>query len=216
MTISTKWPAARLIGPDVSVENALEFIRRTEEAFAYGFFTNDRVFEAQFKRLMNLGDDWSARERFRKDFGSIDLEHLSSNWVAAAYIGGPTGPVSPSGRVSLAKNFGKYPSCEEVEADLDRIASEFPWLSFTLGVWGHLEEGDDGLPSDMWKLSDGKWERAEPAEMRWPHPFDISTFVSALSQGNRRETTWTIEHIDRMWGDKIRSSVEAAKRGASE
>lgn len=221
MPISVKWPAARMIGPEVSPENAREFIRRTDKALIGEGFTNDRLFERQLKALIGFDEpspnervDWAKRyarqEAYANAFGHVSLEHLGSQWVQCAWVGGPNGPVSPTGRVSLAKNFGKYPSETEIEDDLTKIAEAFPWLTFTLAVWGHQEEGDDGLPSDLWELSGGKWERGEPREARWPQEYDFSNFLSALSLGNRREITWDISGIERMWGDQISSARVAA------
>lgn len=145
--ISNKWPAARLSGPDVSTENALEYIRRTDSCLInpeHKF--NNRYFEDQLSYMIGnpyiSGDlkdfqkSWAWQEKYSESFGHVELEHLGSSYVASSYIGGPNGTVSPSGKVSRANNFGKWPSVEEVEDDLNKIAESFPWLSFVFGFMG--------------------------------------------------------------------------------
>jgi len=217
MSINTKWPAARLRGPNVSIENALEFIRRTDGFLVGDGFTNDRDFEIRYKRMAGFpeeGGDWSERwkwlNQFKEKFGHIDLEHLASHWVASTYIGGPDGPVSPSGKVLLANNFGKWPSTDEVEADLTKIAEAFPWLTFDLSIWGHTEEGDEGPPSVSWHLEGGSWSVIEPKILQVSEPDVITMFMTSFSRPGR-ERSWEVPQIEEMWGDQIK----AAARGAS-
>lgn len=220
MSIFTKWPAARLIGPIVSVGNAMEFIRRTDGFLVGDGFTNNRHFRTEYEKLSGLRDGvppledfelyWNRKEKFKEAFGHVRLEHLASHWVASAYIGGPDGPVSPSGKVILVKNFGKYPSESEIEEDLTAIAENFPWLTFDLSVWGHLEEGDEGLPSNSWHLENGSWEVVEPKELKVSEPDVITSFIAGL--GNpRREQTWDIGQIKHLWGSQIAEARAAAE-----
>lgn len=221
MAISTKWPAARLRGPDVAPELALEFIRRTDGALVGESFTNNKLFEAQLEELLGMrehqnpdadfSERWKRRQAFSEAFGYVHLEHLSSSWVASAWIGGPDGPVSPTGKVLLAKNFGKWPSVEEIESDLKIIAAEFPWLTFDLSVWGHMEEGDDGLPSNSWRVEAGKWEAVEPKTLSVSEPDRITSFFSSM-HNPMREQTWTVTQIEKMWGDKIKEAREWAQK----
>jgi hypothetical protein len=222
MGISTKWPAARLRGPDVAQEQALDFIMKTDPFLVGGGFTNDRLFEAEYRRLSGLVEpdyngeekvDWSQiyqrEERFKKALGHIDLQHLASHWVANTYIGGPCGPVSPSGKVLLAINFGKWPDEDEIEDDLSKLASAFPWLTFDLSVWGNSEEGDEGLPSNTWHLEAGKWEAVEPKILQVSFPDVLTTFLTNFNRPGR-ETTWSVGQIRKMWGDPIDAARIAA------
>lgn len=220
--ISVKWPAARLLGPDVALEHALEFIRRTDAALVGNGFTNNRLFERDLNSLIGLPDDddfrerWNFQERFSQQFDHVPLEHLGSHWIASAYIGGPNGPVSPSGKVRLAKNFGKWPNVEEIEADLRNIADNFDWLIFDLSVWGHQEEDDSGLPSHTWHLEGGSFARVEPMTIPIQEPDTLASFFAGMNNP-LREQTWTIKQIDGMWGQKIREAkAQAMSAGTAE
>lgn len=215
--ISKKWPAARLLGPKVTKEQALDFIFRTDTAIQCPLHCcNDRVFE---KRLANLlgypKEDESRAEYFKhmdelhKKLNLICLEYLSSNWVASSFISGPNGPVSPDGEVKLAKNFGKWPSIEEIENELTIIAEEFPWLKFKLGIKND-EMSHDYNPESFdfaWDLSEGKWSRISTINLFDTIPKTESVCESIKRFANRRrETTWTIDQIKDMWGDRIKQA----------
>lgn len=221
MSISTKWPAARLVGPSVTQEQALDFIRRTDSAFSRYISTNDRRFEADLRTLMGFAPDdrtghldfrkeYAYEEAFREAFGSIYLEHLASHWVASCWIGGPHGPVSPSGKVYIYQNFGKWPNTDELEADLTKIAEAFPWLTFDLSVWGHSEEEADGPPSITWHLEGGKWEVVEPKILNIEEADIIGEFMRGINDP-MQEKTWTIDQIESMWGEQIAAARKAAK-----
>ena len=216
--ISKKWPAARLLGPDVSVERALDFIWRTDYALQNpGFCCNDKKFERDLAEWLELPDfvgAWEDRRLLFEKRGQVHLDHLGSHWVASAYIFGPNGPVHPNGEVRLHKNFGKWPNVEEVENELDILVAEFPWLVFDLAIW----DSDDGVkaissgahPDLAWRLADGKWERLdEPTvesvfqDRTIPMDRPIEQVARDMVTGWRRETTWTIGELKRMWNDRL-------------
>ena len=205
--IHNKWCPVRLIGPNVSPDKALEFIRRTDDSFSY-VGCNDRNFCDRFEALIGI-DDYEARRRFLEAFDHLALGHLASHWIASAWIHGPSGPVWPTGKVSLAKNFGKWPNIAEVESDLEIIAQNFDWLTFDLALWD-TEETTDGDPTHRWSVQQGGWSRVEsgaPAP-QWPSEPDSDTSLMAVmfKSPSARETTWPVEHIDRMWGAQIRNA----------
>ncbi len=43
-----------------------------------------------------------------------------------------------------------------------------------------------------------------------PSSYSVTDAVLAISTGFRRETTWTIEQIDKQWGDQIRAARAAS------
>lgn len=219
--ISRKWPAARLVGPDVSQEHALDFIRRTDKALVGHGFCNNHAFEADLKKWLDLDDpfatemrDFTAayalREAYEREAGFVRLEHLASHWVSSAFIGGPHGPVSPTGRVVLAGNFGKWPSSDEVEKDLSKLAPAFPWLTFDLALWGHEEETTEGEPSCFWHVEGGEWSRAPAHVLKVSDPDHVTTFILGLNNP-MRENTWTVPAIDFMWGAEHRAALARAK-----
>ena len=210
-----------MVGPSVSRDLAIEFIRRTDVNFSGYGFTNDRVFEQQFKDWLGLGDDedWQKhclrKEAFQNAFGYVKLEHLSSHWIASANARGPDGPVSPIGQVYLRKNFGKWPSNAEIESDLHKIARNFPWLSFKLFLWNNQNEDIVGLPTQSWWLKNGRWGPRAKFDWSYIRPQeDISVALMRIvtQPASNREITWKISTLKDMWG----SQVDAARNAADQ
>ncbi len=235
--IVSKWPAARLRGRAVAPELALEYIRRTDPMLVNGMaHTNDHYFNRCLAAILGMQTDdalygpdfdpalrtrqWQYQEAFTKAFGHVQLQHLASSWVGSSYIGGPGGPVWPCGRVEYARNFGKWPGVEGVERDLTTVAAEFPWLEFTLSVWGHSEEGTEGLPSHTWELVNGRWRAVPPAELPDVVEDDpVAAFMRRLTPGQRMgsgETTWTTAQIMDMWEPQITAARRAAEAEVQE
>jgi hypothetical protein len=185
--ITQKWPAARLIGPDVTKEQAREYIWRTDYSFINPVFAgNDHVYRQ--KLIEWIGENGSHQ---------IDLEYFYSDWVACSYVGGPHGVIHPTGKVCLTKNFGKWPSIGAIEAELNVVANTFPWLEFDLGIWDGPDESDTdtSIPPDFaWKLKGGVWRRVSPinifVDMPCPQhpPFNFNF-------ANRRERYWNFKEL---------------------
>lgn len=242
--IANKWPAVRAVGPDVSVENALEFIRRTDRSFISCWRTgNARAFQSAYQRLVDLGPDHDqimkafydhadgSREayethlrlwqRFEIAFDHVHLQHFHSDWMHCCYVGGPNGLVSPAGKVCISKNFGKWPSVSEVEDDLNLLTNVFPWLTFDLALWDSEDEAEaverGDAPSMAWHIENGAWRRTSvdqfPLTSITPDSA-IDNFLQAMERHasiEERECTFTIEEIDRHWGDQIRAAAAKAK-----
>lgn len=216
--IGCKWAPVLVYGPKVSVENALEFIRRTDYSLVEPKYScNDRAFEEELQELLgtsdidnleNFNEVWKKNQVFQEAFGHIPLSHLSSNWVACSYIFGPHGPVHPDGTVYMTRNFGKWPSIEEVETELDKLR-EFNWLTLNVYLWDNYEEKYEGDPTYGWKLSNGYWQRITEMPNLSPEKEDIGKvtekLVASLTFGRARdrECTWSVAQIKEMWGDKI-------------
>lgn len=143
---STKWPAARLYGPAVTVEQALDIILRTDSSLSsLAWMCNDTRFENHLRHMIGRreNDDWEVLEDYQKNYGHVRLEYMASHWVASSYIFGPHGPVHPDGTLGFAINFGKYPTVEEVESDLKAMSAAFPYLDFHLFLWDQGGEHND-------------------------------------------------------------------------
>lgn len=215
--IANKWPAARLVGPNVTVEQAEDYIWKTDHALqSPRFACNDREFCHELAEWVGYPSDteqtkWEAWSNTCDRRGWIELTHLESNWVASSYIFGPTGPVHPNGEVRLCKNFGKWPSIEEVETDLAKVAEAFRWLRFTLALWDSPDEDEavdrGDQPDFAWKLTDGGFERI-PAEGAFdsipiPRPPSIEQAVMGVLGGGRKETTWPMSVLKDKWGHLV-------------
>ena len=202
--ISQKWPAARLIGPDVPQDQALEYIWKTDNSFVDPRYAgNDYIFRQKLQEWLGVEElsrsleYWGLMEDLMRSRGQIDLDYFYSDWVACSYVGGPHGVVHPTGKVCLTKNFGKWPSVFNIEAELNVVANTFPWLEFDLGIWDGPDESntDTSTPPDFaWKLKGGVWERVNPSdifvEMPCPeHPPFNFNFT------HRREQYWSFEDL---------------------
>lgn len=223
--IRNKWPAARAYGPRVDIDNALEFIRRTDRTFVSSFLHgNAKRFHAQYMDMVGLNeDDYNAWSAFSAAFGHIPLEHFGSDWLHCCYVGGPNGPVSPTGEVFISKNFGKWPSVREVEGDLIAITENFPWLSLDLALWDSLDESEAVNRGDSltmaWRVESGTWRRMSVDQFKvldthkqdnWAH------HLSAIMSGRPSELTecyFTIGRIEQLWGDQIRKAAKKAVEG---
>lgn len=215
--IGCKWAPYLIYGPSVQVADALEFIRRTDRALIHpDFACNARRFCNQLKTLINAPGDngretWEWISRFEKAFGCVELEHFQSSWVASSWIGGPSGPVSPAGKVHKVANFGKWPSVSEIEADLDKLR-EFTWLTMSVYVWDSSQEEAVGDPDFGWKLANGAWERTTDLPTEERREGDLISMVRAIAfmPSEARECTWSIDQIRDMWGAQIEAARESA------
>ena len=220
--IVNKWPAARLVGPNVTKEQALDYIWRTDHALQFPrYCTNDRSFDDELARWLGYSEsstraDFEAWEQTLVRRGQLPgLQYLSSQWVACCYIFGPHGPVAPNGEVRLAKNFGKWPSIESVEQELRILSEVFPWLSFVLALWDSEDEAEAVTrgeePTFAWELSQGSWERRPATRdvfkgIPIPQEPDLDVVVASVARGfpAGRETTWHLPQLDKMWGHRLK------------
>jgi hypothetical protein len=128
-------------------------------------------------------------------------------WVCSSYVYGPDGPVSPSGKVSLSKNFGKYPDIEEIEEDLSKLAKEFSWLEFQLFLWDSCDESEavdrGDLPDFGWELKDGSFNRILDIDVFHKFEMPDSPKMSLNFLNTDNETTWSIESLKRIFKDRI-------------
>ena len=138
-----KWPQVFLTGKDVSKEQALDILFRTDQFInSLGVLGgNDREWETRAARRMGVPtrkeqydnlekaklsykmmDAWGNRD------GAVKTEYVNNAWISTAYIGGPSGWCSPQGKIYHDKNVGKWPSVECVYNDLVKISEAFPYL----------------------------------------------------------------------------------------
>ena len=216
--ITTKWPAVRIIGKSVSVKKALDFIWKTDYALQNPKHAcNDREFCDELEKWLGFttyeSKDYRSLYKKRNNIirhrGQLyELEHFSSHWVASSYINGPHGLVSPQGEISLCRNFGKWPTIGQIENELIILTNNFSWLSFTMGLWDPSYDEDEldivesgQAPNFMWKVNKGKFERIINPSLKYfngkPLPRIDWNYL------NRRETTWSMEEIRRMWGNRL-------------
>lgn len=140
-----KWPQAIIHGKTVTIEQASEIIRRTDEFFI-GCYGNDDAFYKNTKKMLgcpvvdefNTGDIAAdadafndAFEKFLEKWNYIPLSYLMNSWVSCSWIGGPHGFCHPDGTIQFQDNIGKYPNVEDVYNDLVALGAAFPYLEMT-------------------------------------------------------------------------------------
>lgn len=218
----------------ITESQAAEIIRRTDAFFCKFYNGNNHKFNRELYKLAKVpakwdelerdhsccdmdirylqGKDWSEQwdnfEKWKKQWGCLELSFLCNDWISCSYIGGPYGWVSPNGEVGGLFDIGKYPSVEEVEEDLKKIATAFPFLEFTIYMVDEVYE--DRIEVDAeWEVKDGKVTRKREG-------FSVYDLEYTGIQGNHREeykdhllnaenpeNWWTLDELKELWKDKL-------------
>lgn len=230
--VTVKWPGLLIWGEPVSEDYALEVIRRTDMANTSYVSTNDKDFKRDFEWLLygaekdfaNFHTDadvrdayWDAMDSAHFTFGGLELQHLQQEWIATSYIGGNNGWMHPDGKINNFKNFGKWPSAEEIQYDLDMIVRAFPDLCMNLAWWdkeySEVIEGDwIDEPSGGWIVDKGKWHFYPFTLAEIPDSAKINNIVDLLSINPLQigsGITWTIAELKELWGEHYKSSRDA-------
>lgn len=151
-----KWPQCLIKGKDVTPQQAMEIIARTDSFFNYG--GNDHLLRRTV--LNNIGFDVAIDDTYLSytEFCSsnyedvfiagkaLTLDYLSTNWITSSFIYGPNGFVSPDGKVSYYYNIGKWPSVDEVHCELKQIAEAFPFLEMSVVLMSGEWSEEDTVP----------------------------------------------------------------------
>lgn len=147
-----KWPECIIWGDQITEEQALEIIRRTDGFFSWGCGNNhsyiDRANEImripQIEQFEYNYDGFTkAKEEWTKKWEYISLEYLDNQWISCSCISGPHGWCQPTGKIAMRHNIGKWPEVKQVYDELKVIAEAFPFLSMTC-VLSDKESGEDG------------------------------------------------------------------------
>jgi hypothetical protein len=231
---ASKWPATLIWGDSIDPVEAMEIIRRTDYALSYPIYVcNDHSFNEKLTQLLwgrSSDDDdqsqavrsalWDAHNDWLESFEHInELNHLNNHWVASSYISGPHGWVHPDGTIMQFQNSGKWPDCDEFNSDLDLIVKHFPTLKFNIAFWDMemstlLEQNVRPEPTFGYRVNgDGTYDLVSVMLEDLPDGCFASipstdSFVLSIVSNSRKETTWTIQELKDMWGEKI----EAAKK----
>lgn len=167
-----KWPQLMIVGDPVSHEQAKDIIFRTDSAlYDPKYHGNDKQFEKRFYDTSGLtkltehctsqdGDinfiKWyDILDKVEEELQYIELNYVRSSYAYSAYIGGPVGFCSPSGRIFFQENVGKWPSVEEVYQDFVNIAKAFPYLKFKATLYDNEACEDYKSPVVSFVINDG-------------------------------------------------------------
>lgn len=149
-----KWPAVSVRGNPITKDQALGILLRTIPWSYCSTNARDRLEEIGrviFGPDVDLtcrvpGDGPGYRDfdvamsRYLYDVlmpavGSLDIEYFRNERICSSWVGGPNGWVDWDGNIRMDKNIGKWPSWESIAAELEKIASAFPFLSMRVKVY---------------------------------------------------------------------------------
>ena len=170
-----KWPQMIVTGEAVTVEQALEIIRRTDSFFGHGWGGNDQKYSKWVKEVVHYPDlETYPIERFSECFeeisewkanwGYIETEYVRNSWIASSYIGGPCGWMHPDGNIGFAENVGKWPDISEVYGDWASIAVAFPFLSLEVTLMNGEHGEFNTKPVVSFLIRNGEVKLIDPEE----------------------------------------------------
>lgn len=164
-----KWPECRVEGMNVSPEQAMEILIRTDGWYVS---TNDQAWQAHVYHLAGVPQDltrsrtdWGLWDPFLEQHRVLDLEYLNNDQIASCYIGGPHGWCSWDGTVAQRGcNIGKWPSVDTVYEEWQRIAEAFPFLSLRCQLFSGEECEAGSVPVVEYVVAEGSVRMCEPQE----------------------------------------------------
>ena len=164
-----KWPAVFITGTSVTPEQAKEINFRTDNnaqyISEYGF-GNDRRFRERCQRLFgwqpviklqaktytpdrdpDAPSPWEISSAWAEEMGMLPTQYVTNDWLASCYIGGPNGWCHPDGTIRVEdKNYGKWPSVEEIVNDWDTLQEAFPFLDLVCTLYSGESCEDHAVP----------------------------------------------------------------------
>jgi hypothetical protein len=220
-----KWPQMIVRGNPVTLDQAKEIIRRTDDSLTCHLSGNDHATVRLIAKKLGLPssmytarggdpkgpDDWQAAEEYRTLWGAIPTEYVRNNWVSSSYIYGPHGWCHPDGTISFDHNVGKWPDLDDIIKDWDTLATAFPFLELTVTLMNGEACEDNTSPVVTLKVKGGDVTvcAPEPAPDLMPTPDHIALWRNAMSDEVGRECGIPMAWIDE-WGaqhwDKVRPS----------
>jgi hypothetical protein len=212
-----KWPQMIVWGTPISEDKALEIIRRTDSFFVWGG-GNSREFNKRLRARLGMpkdyldmsddeleADNWFERaertDSWRERWGYIDTEYVHNSWISCAFVGGPHGWCHPDGTIGYCDNVGKWPSCDAVLADWQKLAGEFPFLDMHAVLMSGESCEEDSLPVCGFRIEDGSVSTFDPLLPgvnipRVQREFDAVAFAMSLND-SRRELGLSEAHLCR-------------------
>lgn len=148
-----KWPQMIVTGEKLTIEQAMEIIRRTDSFFNYQS-GNNRNFIKKAIEVLEIPQDNKSNSDFKRDNGEVDFElyrkyldsyyeksnlwkekwryiyteYVKNDWISSSFIKGAHGWCHPDGTIYYDDNVGKYPEVQEIYNEWSLLAKEFPFL----------------------------------------------------------------------------------------
>ncbi len=124
-----KRPQMYTTGLPVSIEAALEIIRRTDSFFCnHGlqFHPWPRTVAAHVRKPLNRPE--SEDTAWRREWGCVSTDYVYNEWVYSCFAYGPHGWMHPNGNVGFIDTIGNWPTVSEIVEDWCKLANAFPFL----------------------------------------------------------------------------------------
>jgi len=147
----TKWPRLVVVGDNVTPQQAMEILIRTDSLM---FMGNDDEYctlckEYLYGDLNDIHEYLNGYNTVRKGVGYIHLEHLFNSQIVSCWTGGPHGWCDWQGNIGCSNyNIGKWPSVGEVHKDWVKIAQAFPYLNLKCQLIN--DEGEGEVAVEFW------------------------------------------------------------------
>lgn len=208
-----KWPALLVKGEKISEEEAAEVLIRTNGVYIGG---NDRALNKQLYDAFGCKQWKETIERddmepyeidkidyapFNEKWKMLDLSYMRNDRIVSAWIGGPHGWCDWDGKIFAANyNIGKWPSCEEVYEDWQKIAEAFPFLNLTaqllpMEIGEAVDQGPGLQPVIEFRVKKGEVEVRDPEDI-CVFPQDLDMRAVALSFGFGREREFAFRSLE--------------------
>jgi hypothetical protein len=228
-------------GKKVSKEEAAEIIRRTDSFYEELLYGNNHEFNRTLYQESGIKADYKAiidaetccdmsyeylpgntyrdktkyYDKWKKKWGCLDLHIFLNHWISCCNIDGPNGWISPEGDVGGLLWGGKYGVDEdELEKDLEKVASEWPSLNFTVY---YIDCSGDKNPIWVyaeWRVKDGKVtkmrEDYETKDIVYSG-IDEEIYNKHLQEAEDPECWWSLDELKKLWPGKLTSGGKKAE-----
>jgi hypothetical protein len=176
--ILPKWPELRVIGKNVTPEQAMEIIIRTDDSSIDPSSNDDEWCNIVAKTLgipARLNDEpynvfLQKTEKYISSIRWIkDLYYIRPSRITSHYIGGSKGWIDWDGTIgTCGHNIGKWPSDEEVLKEWKIIAKEFPFLSLRAQLFSKEGCEEGGEPVVEYNIENGEANMSAPKDVILP------------------------------------------------
>jgi len=174
-----KWPQMIVVGKTITVEQALEIIRRTDMFFTHGYGGNDHGFDNRAKMIVGMPETdlwrepsynewsdelrtklwqerWDGLQAWREKWQVIETEYVHNSWISCSFVGGPHGWCHPDGKIFYQDNVGKWPSIEAIRKDWSILAKAFPFLDLRVLLMDRESCEDNREPVVGFRVKSGR------------------------------------------------------------
>ncbi len=173
-----KWPELRVIGKNVTPEQAMEIIIRTDDSSIDPSSNDDEWCKIVAKTLgcpIHSNDEtyYSYNEKLQKYIDSIRwikyIDYIRPSRITSHYIGGSKGWVDWDGTIgTCGHNIGKWPPAESVLKEWKIIAKEFPFLSLRAQLFSKEGCEEGGEPVVEYNIENGEANMSAPKDVILP------------------------------------------------